>query len=145
LKPSYVSVNEVQSKRLTALLARLTDEDLARRLPSGPSVANVLVHLAFWDVYACQVLREWKCSGFSGSRTHFEAVNSAVLTLAEQIPDRNTVAMVLSAAEAVDLEAASVSAELAGTIVDNGKLRTLERGQHRGEHLDQIEALLCAG
>lgn len=143
--PWQPAINDVQRERLVALSARLTDDELRRRLPNGLSVANVLAHLAFWDKYACEVLREWKRSGFSGSHTHFEAVNSAVLSFATLIPARAALDMAVEAAAAVDSEAARVTRELAREIIDNGKLRTLERGQHRCEHLDQIEALLSAG
>lgn len=144
MEPSYVSVNAAQRGRLDALLDHVSDADLARRLPNGLSVGNVLVHLAFWDRYALSVLQEWEQSEFSESRTNFEAINAAVLMLASTIPDRTAAGMVREAAAAVDNEAAEVSPELAHTIIDNGKLRTLERGQHRREHLDQIERLLHA-
>lgn len=143
MNASYVSANDLERVRLFGLLGRLTDEDLARRLPSGLAVAAVLIHLAFWDQYASSVLQEWKASGFSSSRTHFEALNSAILFLASSIPDRAAVDMARSAASDVDREAEGVSPELAQVIVENGKLRTLERAQHRRDHVDQIEELLA--
>jgi hypothetical protein len=145
LKPTYVSANDAQRDRLLALLARLTDEDLARRLPNGLTVSTVLVHLAFWDDYTCSALRQWQHSGFSDTRTNFEALNSAIITLAAAIPDRAAVEMVRAAADAVDREAETVSPELAAVVQANGKPRSLERAQHRREHLDQIEDLLVAG
>ena len=143
MEPSYVEVNRVQYDRLVHVLARLTDADLARRLPNGLSVADVLVHLAFWDRYARDVLVMWQRDGFSGSRTHYEAVNAAVLMLASAVSPHDASRFALDSAESVDREAAQVPAALAKEIIDGDKLRTLERGQHRREHLDQLEGLLA--
>jgi hypothetical protein len=50
--------NDAERARLAALIARLTDEDLIRPLPSGEwTVADTLGHLAFYDRRA-QVLIE---------------------------------------------------------------------------------------
>ncbi|MDO9100081.1 MAG: hypothetical protein Q7V53_04965 [Caldisericota bacterium] len=144
MKPAYVSANNVEHDRLHALLARLSDEDLARNLPNGLTVANVLVHLAFWDEYTLSCLRQWQDSGFWVSQTNFEALNSAVLVLAAAIPNRTAVDMLRDAADAVDLEAQSVPPELAEIIQSHGKVRSLERAQHRRGHLDQIEGVLSS-
>ncbi|MHB9003919.1 MAG: hypothetical protein ACYC6C_07620 [Coriobacteriia bacterium] len=63
--------------------------------------------------------------------------------LASSIPVRAAVDIVSESAEAVDLEAAQVPADLAHEIIGGGKLRTLERAQHRREHLDQLERVLA--
>ena len=144
MKPAYVSANDVERDRLHTLLARLSDDDLARNLPNGLTVANVLVHLAFWDEYTLSCLRQWQDSGFWVSQTNFEALNSAVLVLAAAIPNRTAVDMLRDAADAVDLEAQSVPPELAEIIQSHGKVRSLERAQHRREHLDQIEGVLSS-
>jgi hypothetical protein len=144
VKPAYAALNDKERNRLEALLDQLTDDNLARRLPNGLTVAIVLAHLAFWDDYTCQVLREWQQSGFSESRTHFEAVNSAIATLAAAVPARVTVELARAAARAVDREAEAISPELAEKIEANGKLRTLERAQHRRTHVDQIAAALAS-
>ena len=46
---AYVAENEVERKRLASLVARLSDQDLARPMPGGWTVASVLGHVAFWD------------------------------------------------------------------------------------------------
>ncbi|MDA3936118.1 MAG: DinB family protein [Actinomycetota bacterium] len=142
MKPEYSASNDSERTRLESLLERLSEQDLARRLPNGITIAAVLVHLAFWDEYACSALRAWKTSGFSGSHTNFEAVNDGVLALVELIPDHAVIEMTREAAAAVDHEAETVDPELAGVIEGNGKLRTLERAQHRRTHVDQIERAL---
>ena len=138
----YVSANDAERARLDALLSRLTDRDLALTLPNGLSVAATLVHLAFWDRYAQSALESYRDSGFVDSQTNFEAINSALLVLAAAIPVSQVIEMARAAAQAVDAEAEAVSPELARTIEDAGKRRTLERAQHRRVHVDQIEQRL---
>src|SRR5882672_2875973 len=53
---SYIARNETERTRLRALVARLSDTDLARPLPAGWTVAGVLAHLAFWDQRALALL-----------------------------------------------------------------------------------------
>jgi hypothetical protein len=141
-RASLIASNDAQRARLLDLLDRITSADLEQRLPNGNSVADILIHLAFWDHYTCEVLRMWQREGFSSSITHFEALNSAVLMLASAIPSAAAVGFVREAAESVDREAAGIPRDLAGTIIENRKLRSLERAQHRREHLDQIAGLL---
>lgn len=143
VKPDYVISNDIQRARLLEILDRMSDEDLGRRMPNGNSVADILIHLAFWDRYTLDVLTTWQRDGFSVTQTQFESINAAILMLAEAIPLRAAVELVRTSAEAVDREVETVPADLAATIVENGKLRSLERAQHRVSHLDQIEGLLA--
>lgn len=142
MTPRYVIANDSEPARLNALLDRLSADDLGRCLPNGLTVAEVLVHLAFWDGYACAALSRWQAQGFADSNTDFESVNSSIRTLAGVIPDAAVVEVVRAAAEAVDAQAATVSPELAEVIEANGKGRTFERALHRKTHLDQIEDAL---
>ena len=43
---SYIARNDTERTRLRALVARLSDTDLARPMPAGWTVAGVLAHLA---------------------------------------------------------------------------------------------------
>lgn len=141
---TYVAANNEQRVRLISLVDSLSDTDLERRLPSGIRIADVLVHLAFWDTYTCDVLRQWRDSGFTTSVTNFEALNAAILMLSATIPGPTAVAMVRAAAQSVDAEAEMVGPELAQLAIQNGKLRSLERAQHRREHIDQLLRVLEA-
>lgn len=138
----YLSANEEQRLRLKDLAARLSDDELGRELDNGLTVADVLVHLAFWDHYTAARLREWETGGFEPTATAFESVNEAVKALAARLPLRTAVDLVVSGAEAVDRQVELVPAALAGQIVAEGKERSLNRSLHRRMHLDQIEQVL---
>jgi uncharacterized damage-inducible protein DinB len=60
---SYVAENDAQRARLRALVRRLTDEELARPMEAGWTVAGVLAHLAFWDQRIVALLDEWSARG----------------------------------------------------------------------------------
>jgi hypothetical protein len=46
---SYVAENEAERGRLKALVARLTDADMARTMSEDWTIGIGLMHLAFWD------------------------------------------------------------------------------------------------
>ncbi len=60
---AYVAENEVERKRLASLVARLSDQDLARPMPGGWTVASVLGHVAFWDQRIIALIEEWRKAG----------------------------------------------------------------------------------
>jgi uncharacterized damage-inducible protein DinB len=53
---AYITRNAAQRERLHTLVERLSDEDLARALTGGWTVAVLLAHLAFCDRF---VLVRW--------------------------------------------------------------------------------------
>ena len=60
---AYIAENEVERKRLASLVARLSDQDLARPMPGGWTVASVLGHVAFWDQRIIALIEEWRKAG----------------------------------------------------------------------------------
>ena len=60
---AYVAENEVERKRLASLVARLSDQDLARPMPGGWTVASVLGHVAFWDQRIIALIEAWRKAG----------------------------------------------------------------------------------
>src|ERR1700682_2858770 len=49
---AYVERNTHERERLRGLVARLTDDDLRRRVTDRWTVADMLGHIAFWDARA---------------------------------------------------------------------------------------------
>jgi hypothetical protein len=145
LKLEHISENYHERHRLNSIAASLKDADLHRRLNNGLTLEAVFVHMAFWDDYATALLKDWERSGFTPSRTNFEAVNAAVRNLALAVPDRLGVELAQSAAEAVDRQVEALSSDLAAEIEAAGYSRILRRAEHRREHLDQIEKVLAGG
>ena len=140
MKPDYVSRNDAERERLQALAARLTDDDLGRRLDSGLTVAGAFVHLAFWDEYGRALLEHWQQPGFEPPRTDFDAVNAGILRIAPAIPAHAAVQMAVDAADAADRAVEELPSGVAAAIQDAGYGRLLDRSVHRSAHLDQIDA-----
>ena len=60
---SYVTENDTERARLKALVARLTDADMARAMSEGWTVGVGLMHLAFWDGLSLSKFEEWERTG----------------------------------------------------------------------------------
>jgi len=145
VKPMYVQANNTERERLHSLGARLTDDDLRRRLDNGMTIATVLLHLAFWDEYCRALLEQWEQPGFTPPRTNFEAVNAAIRSVASAVPERTAVKMALAAADAVDQKVEALRPDAVTAIEAAGSSRLLERALHRRGHLDQIDSALAKG
>ena len=116
---SYVEANTRQRERLRALVERLDDEALSAPVNEYWTVAGVLGHLAYWDL-------------------RFQ-------TLAEKI-DRGepwVSELALRIAEETDARAAELPLNRLWP-GDQDSPISPARGEHRGEHLDEIEAALRA-
>jgi hypothetical protein len=131
--------------RLVSLVAGLSDEGLARQLPNGWTVAQALVHLAFWDLRQLALLKRWQRSGVNSSPVDVDVTNEAVLGVSNAIPLKEAARLAVASATAVDAEADRVSEELYAVIVASGHERVLRRSLHRNEHLRQIEEMLADG
>src|SRR5262249_30117056 len=60
---SYVTKNREQLDRLRALVDKLSDQELAKPMEAGWTVAAVLAHLAFWDYRIVTLLDRWNAGG----------------------------------------------------------------------------------
>ena len=139
---SYVSRNEAARRRLSAVLARLTADDLDQSLSGGWTFKAALAHIAFWDRYAGALLDRWERNGFSDVAIDTGLVNDAGLADWLALSPERVRREVVAAAEAVDEQIAHVAPELAAAIVDGGRERILDRTRHRADHLDQIDRAL---
>src|SRR5215218_6932286 len=137
----HVAQNREQLERLRRLIERLNDDDLRRELANGWTIADALAHLAFYDRRAAILLERFAREGVSASPYDYETINAALPHLTRRIPPREITAEVLEAAAAADQAAAATPATLAGEIRRLNEVK-LERAEHRGSHLDDIEALL---
>lgn len=140
LPADYIVDNARERTRLDALLETLSDEDLSLRLDNGLTIAAVLVHMAFWDDYCTELLRQWTLAGPIASRSNFEAVNGAILHLASVVAVDSARDLVRGAASVVDAQVEALSSGLAAALLDAKDSDVfLRRSIHRGLHLDQIE------
>lgn len=142
MKRSYSSENAEERERLEALAARLTDEDLDRRLPSGMTIAECLCHLAFWDAYCLAVHEQWERAEFPPPGSDFEATNSALRAIVSAVPSRVAPELAVSSARSVDMHVRDLDPVIVAAIEEAGRDRLLHRAPHRRGHLDQIERAL---
>ena len=142
VKATCIAENQAERERLNRLASGLTRADLQREMPNGWTIATKLLHLAFWDYYALEMLKRWKGNGVTVSSVDMDAVNGAVREISSKIPEQAVIALVCSAAKAVDREVEGVGPELEKAIEDTGRSRILRRAIHRREHLDQIDRAL---
>ncbi|MER3438394.1 MAG: hypothetical protein C4346_12870, partial [Chloroflexota bacterium] len=137
---SLAGQNDASRSRLRAFVARRSDEDLARPLGNGWTVAAVLAHLAFWDRRAARLLDRWARTGVYPSPADADALNDALLPQWRLLPPRAAADEALTSAEEVDAKIAALSAEMARAVAEARSI-ALDRSEHRNEHLDELERL----
>ena len=143
---SYVETNRRELERLKALVERASDEDLARPMNEGWTVASVLAHMAFWDLRVATCLERWGTDGSGPEPTyHDDAVdwiNDSTKPLISALEPRAAARLAVQAAEAADGGVAEMSDELLERNGSPGRYVNTDRTEHRAEHLDEIERLL---
>jgi hypothetical protein len=138
----YVDRNRTASRRLTELVARLTEHDLQQPLGEGWTVKAALAHLAFWDRYTAGLLDLWSAGGYQAVAGSADHVNAAAVGDWLALPAEHVRREVVAAAESLDRRIEALAPELVEAIVAGGRARSLDRSRHRAEHLDQIAAAL---
>ena len=143
----FVGENTKERTRLKALVARLSDADLARPLEAGWTVAAVLAHVAFWDQRALVLLERWRQAGLAAvpraiDEADVDWINDAGKPLFLAMPPRRAAEAALAIAEAIDRTIASLPEEFVTRNAAAGTPVSLLRAEHRREHLDEIEAAL---
>ena len=145
---TYIARNDAERARLRALVARLSDADLARPMPGGWTVAAVLAHLAFWDQRIMVLLERWEQSPSAVPRVINEAdvdwVNDAAKPHFLAMPPRRAAELAVAIAEAVDAKVAALPDDLLARNEAAGKPLFMTRAEHRREHLGEIEHVLGA-
>jgi hypothetical protein len=139
----YRSANSASLVRLNALLDRLGPNLLAHKLANGWTIADVLVHLAFWDAYALSWLHGWQQGNAPQDTTNIHSINAAVTSLSRSIPLESAATLVRQNAEIIDHALEDLNPELASAIEASGKKHLLFRCWHRDEHLQILERELA--
>lgn len=129
--------NAAATRRLHELAAGLTDDDLARPLGGGWTVAVALAHLAFWDGRHDAALRHFADTGVVLDED--DAANAGLEPLAQHLDPRAAASLALSAAERVDATVEQLTADARAAIVAGDHDYMVRRWQHREEHIAQIE------
>lgn len=144
---SFVAENDAERERLRALVRRLSDEDLARPMHAGWTVAGVLAHLALWDQRIVVLLDEWDRRGPSWTPPQIDErdvdwINDTAKALCLALPPRAAAELALSVAETVDRRVAAIGDTIIEANARGGGPLNWRRAEHRREHLDEIEQTL---
>lgn len=142
----YSQQNSDSRRRLQTLVRGLSTADLGRSTDYGWTVAALLAHLAFWDHRVSVILQRWQTDGFDPSPIDSAAVNDSLRVICHALDPYVAAELALSAAEKVDAELDTLSAELTNQIETHAAATEtqfrMNRSLHRNGHLDDIEALL---
>jgi hypothetical protein len=138
---SFIERNHASTRRIRDLAARLSDEEMKTPVGEHWTVAIVFAHLAFWDRRVMYVLDMTRRDGKLFIPEIDIFVNDLSLPLWAAIPPREAARIAIETAEAVDKQLEEFPKALLEEIYTYNK-RWVERGLHRGEHLDEAEAAL---
>src|ERR1700704_3120341 len=148
MERSYTADNARELERLRALVSKLSDQDLGSMVNEYWTVAGVLGHMAFWDgralFFAGKLQREGALSPSESEPENVDWINDSTRPLIHAIPPRQAAEVAQRIAEETDELIASLADELVAKIDANSPLNP-SRADHRGEHLDEIEAALASG
>jgi hypothetical protein len=142
---SFVAANARELVRMRALVSRLSDRQLGAMVNEYWSVAGVLGHIAFWDGRALHLAGKLeRGEPFRASENEPEDVdwiNDSSRPLIHAISPRALAELAVSIAEETDELVASLPDEKLAGLDETSPLNPV-RANHRGEHLDEIEAAI---
>ena len=132
---------------MRALIGSLSDAQLGMSVNEYWTVAGVLAHIAFWDgralFLAGKLSRGEPYTPSDAEPEDVDWINDSSRPLIHAIAPRLAADVALQVAEETDAAVASLSTELLKNLDANSPLNPV-RANHRGEHLDEIEATLRA-
>jgi len=141
----FVERNARELARLRALVERLADDELRRKVNEHWTVAGVLGHIAFWDarnlVLAGKLERNEPFSPSDDEPEDVTWINDAMRPLIHAIAPREAARLALRMAEETDRRVASLPPDRMWPADQTSRVNPL-RAAHRAEHLDEIEAAL---
>jgi hypothetical protein len=142
----YLEPNRRQLERLRALVERLDDTDLTAQVNEYWTVAGVLGHIAYWDS-RFQVLAEKIERGepwvAGDAEPDGDWLNDSTRPIIHAIAPRAAAQLALRTAEETDALAARLPLNRLWPDDPDSPISPA-RGEHRGEHLDEIESALRA-
>jgi hypothetical protein len=142
---AYVEENTRERERLRALVVSLDEDGLRIPVNEYWTVAGVFGHIAFWDSRVLSLADKLERGvPFSSSDTEPEDVdwiNDASRELIHAVPPLALAQLALQIAEETDARVATLPLDRLHPRDPDSPLYAL-RADHRGEHLDEVEAAL---
>src|SRR6186997_1541978 len=138
----YIAANTRERERLRALVERLDDDALAAPVNEYWTVAGVLGHIAYWDIRVL-VLAEKIDRGEpwvpDDAEPDGDWLNDSTRPLIHAIPPRDAAEFALRIAEQTDALVAELPLDRMYPQDPDSPIYAI-RAEHRGEHLDELEA-----
>jgi len=143
---SYIEANTRERDRLRALIEGLDDDALEAPVNEYWTVAGVLGHIAYWDIRVL-VLAEKIDRGEpwvpADAEPDGDWLNDSTRPLIHAIRPRDAARFALRIAEQTDARVAELPLDRLWPHDPDSPINAM-RFDHRGEHLDEIEAALRA-
>ncbi len=143
---SYIATNDRERQRLRTLVEGLDDDALTAPVNEYWTVAGVLGHLAFWDIRVLLLadkVDRGEPFGPEDAEPEGDWLNDATRPLIHAIQPRDVAQLALRIAEQTDARVAELPPDRMSPRDPDSPLYAV-RGDHRGEHLDEVEAALRA-
>ena len=140
---SYVAKNDAARQRLEKLVASCSDAELAHPMPAGWTVAAVLAHVAFWDTRIQLLLERWQTQNVPPPPIFedFHWINDAAKPMQLALSPRKAAELTVAGAQTVDRMLEGLSDDMLSRVIQS-KALSVDRAEHRNEHLDEIEQVL---
>lgn len=140
----YIQVNDRERARLRGFINRLDDDALAAPANDFWTVAGVLGHMAYWDIRVL-VLAEKIDRGepwvAGDAEPEGDWLNDSTRPLIHAIAPREAARLALRIAEETDARVAELPLDRMAPLDPDSPIDPV-RGEHRGEHLDELERAL---
>jgi uncharacterized damage-inducible protein DinB len=130
----YIQVNDRERERLREFINRVDDDALAAPANEYWTVAGVLGHMAYWDNRVL-VLAE------KDAEPEGDWLNDSTRPIIHAIAPRAAAELALRIAEETDARVAGLPLERMVPLDPDSPIYPA-RGEHRGEHLDELERAL---
>lgn len=141
---SYIHANTRERERLRALVEKLHDDDLTAPVNEYWTVAGVLGHIAYWDIRVLVLaLKIDRAEPWVPGDAEPEGdwLNDTTRVLIHAIAPRAAAELAVRIAEETDARVAKLPLERMAPRDPDSPIYP-GRGEHRAEHLDEIEAAL---
>ncbi len=140
----YIQVNDRERERLREFINGLDDDALAAPANDYWTVAGVLGHMAYWDIRVL-VLAEKIDRGepwvAGDAEPEGDWLNDSTRPLIHAIAPREAARFALRIAEETDARVAALPLDRMAPLDPDSPIYPV-RGEHRGEHLDELERAL---
>ena len=143
---SYVIANTRERERLRALVERLDDDALRAPVNESWTLAGVLGHIAYWDIRVLVLAGKidrgepWTAGD---AEPESDWLNDSTRPLIHAIAPREAARLALRIADETDALVARLPLARMWPADPDSPINPA-RSEHRGEHLDEIEAALRA-